>query len=70
MLYPELWGTGCKSVEVTRATLRWLDDDKEYANVCRDLLALREKVAAPGACGRAAEQIVNVVEGKKRKAAA
>ena len=49
--------------EAAQALLQWLDDDKAYAQICRELLALREQTARPGACARAARRIVEVVEG-------
>jgi lipid-A-disaccharide synthase len=69
LLYPEHSGVGCPSAEAAREVLHWLDDDHAYAGVCRELLALREKVARPGACDRAAQRIMAALEHRERRAA-
>ena len=58
MLFPEFLSVQCTSREVSRTMLGWLTDDQAYAEICGELLALREQVARPGACERAAERIV------------
>ena len=54
---------------VNKTMLRWLDDDKAFAQTCRQLLALRERAAQPGACGRAARRIVEMLEVRRALAA-
>jgi lipid-A-disaccharide synthase len=62
MLYPEFVGTECSSAGVAREILHWLDDEPAFARLTAELQGLRDHVAAPGACERAARQIVDVVE--------
>jgi len=69
MLYPELSGRHCVSGPVSQAVLRWLDDDQAYADICRELLALRDRTAQPGACMRTAQRIVEVLNSKRVLAA-
>lgn len=65
MLFPEFLTMKCESVSVSREILHWLDDEKGYAGVCKELQALREQVAMPGACERAALRIVDAINEKK-----
>ena len=65
LLYPEFASDHCPSAEAAQAMLRWLDDDKAFARTCRELLALRERAAQPGACGRAARRIVEMMEERR-----
>lgn len=69
MLYPEFLTVKCEAAGLASEVLRWLDDERQYAEVFRELLALRERVATPGACARAAERIVAVLERKQMRAA-
>ena len=69
MLYPEFVSRHCEAAGVAREVLRWLNDDQAYAGICRQLLALRERAALPGACDRAARRIIDVHEGKMARAA-
>lgn len=69
MIFPEFVGAGCEAAVVSDAILHWLNDAKAYAGVCRELLALREQTAQPGACGRAARRIMDVLDGRLARAA-
>ena len=69
MLYPEFCSMHCEAAGIAQAILRWLDDDDAYAGTYRELLALREQVARPGACERAARRIIEMVEGRRLLAA-
>jgi lipid-A-disaccharide synthase len=69
MIYPEFTGEFLEPAGVARSVLLWLDDERAYAEVCRDLLALRERVARAGACATTARYIVDAVERKKALAA-
>jgi lipid-A-disaccharide synthase len=69
MLYPEFVGARCEAIGVAREVLRWLNDDRAHADICRELLALRERAALPGACDRAARRILGVYEGRLARAA-
>ena len=68
-LYPEFYGDHIDELGVARAVQHWLDDGAAYAEVCRELLALREQVARPGACARTAQRILAAVMGTARRAA-
>ena len=70
MLYPEFATAKCEAAAVSAAMLHWLSDERAYAEVCRDLLALRERVARPGACIRAADRIVGLLKAALRGGAA
>ena len=69
VLYPEFASNRCEAAAASQAILHWLDDDKAYAGVCRELLALREKAARAGACERAAQRIVEVLAARRARAA-
>ena len=69
MLYPEFATAKCEAAGVSAAMLRWLNDERAYADACRELLALRERVARPGACGRAAQRIVDLLQARSARAA-
>ena len=69
MLYPEFVSIRCEAAGVAQEILRWLSDGKAYAGICRELLALRERAALPGACDRAARRILGVHEGRMARAA-
>ncbi len=45
---------------------RWLEDPTACAAVKSELAALRQRVAEPGACDRAAEVVLDVLEGTRR----
>jgi lipid-A-disaccharide synthase len=60
-LFPEFFGDRIDEAAVAAAVLRWLDDEKCYAGVCRDLAELRDLTARPGACERAAWRITQIV---------
>jgi lipid-A-disaccharide synthase len=53
-LFPEYLSAQCEARGVSEHVLRWLNDPAAYVEVCRELTALRQRVAAPGACERAA----------------
>jgi lipid-A-disaccharide synthase len=62
MIYPEFVTRHCEAAGISETILHWLNDAKAYAGVCRELLALRERTARPGACDRAARRIVDALE--------
>ncbi len=66
-LYPEFLARKCPSEEMARRLLHWLEDRAAYEALCGELAALRERVAVPGACDRAAAAIL---EGIGRRPAA
>lgn len=60
-LFPEYFGIGCPAEALAGHVLRWLNDRSAYETLCGELAALRERVAAPGACERAAEAVLAMV---------
>lgn len=70
MLYPEFSSERCEAPETAQAILHWLNDDRAYAAVRSELAALRERTALPGACARAAQRIVEAVQGERLPIAA
>jgi lipid-A-disaccharide synthase len=69
MLFPEFPWIRCQAPAVSEEVLRWLNDERAHAELCRELLALRERCARPGACDRAAERIMEVLERRQLQAA-
>ncbi len=60
-LFPEYFGTGCPAEALAGHVLHWLNDRSAYETLCGELAALRERVAVPGACERAAEAVLAMV---------
>ncbi len=60
-LFPEFLTDRCEADAVAARVLRWLNEPGEYAERCRELAELRERVAAPGACARAAELVLQAL---------
>lgn len=60
-LFPEYFGTGCPAEALSGHVLHWLNDRSAYESLCGELAALRERVAVPGACDRAAEAVLAMV---------
>jgi hypothetical protein len=46
--------------------LRWLNDVSAYERLCRDLAELRERVAVPGACTRAAQYVLDTLNERQK----
>jgi len=53
-LFPEFLSCRDESAGVAARVLHWLDDPAAHDGVCRELKALRQEVAQPGACPQAA----------------
>jgi lipid-A-disaccharide synthase len=62
-LYPEFFGTGCPAGQMAAHVLRWLNDRVAYEALCAELADLRDRVAEPGACERAAAAVLEVLRG-------
>lgn len=62
-LFPEFLTVECPAEEIAAHVLRWLNDEAAYAQVTGELSALRERVAIPGACRRAAEFVLSALRG-------
>lgn len=69
-LFPEYVSTRDLGQRVAGDILGWLDDHASYEKCCADLLELRNRVAQPGACGKAADAVLDMVAGHSRRAAA
>jgi lipid-A-disaccharide synthase len=69
-LYPEYLSSKCEAEPMAGHVLRWLNDDAAYHGVCAELAALREKIAVPGACGRAAKCVLEMLDQKQKPLAA
>ena len=65
-LFPEYLGHRLPAGAVAASILDWLEDPAAYAAVKGELAALRERVAEPGACDRAAEAVLEVLAGTER----
>ncbi|MBI1918583.1 MAG: lipid-A-disaccharide synthetase [Planctomycetes bacterium] len=61
MLFPEFVTHRCESAAIGDHVLRWLENRDAYEELCRELRELREQVAEPGACTRAAAHILQVL---------
>jgi lipid-A-disaccharide synthase len=60
-LYPEFLTSRDESAAIAGHVLRWLNEPESYANLCRELQELRNRVAVPGACSRAASFLIQNV---------
>jgi lipid-A-disaccharide synthase len=65
-LFPEYVTTGCPADELAEHVLGWLNDEKAYTKLCDELRTLRDRVAIPGACERAAEKVLDMAAGRER----
>ncbi|MFM8271466.1 MAG: lipid-A-disaccharide synthase [Gemmata sp.] len=70
-LYPEFPTSRDQSEEIAGHVLGWLNDPARRASVVQQLVALRDRVAVPGACQRAATFLLEQVaaRGGARRAA-
>jgi len=66
-LFPEFLTDRCEATAIAGHVLRWLEEPRVYAELCGELAALRGRVAQPGACERAAEFVLEVLNGNERK---
>jgi lipid-A-disaccharide synthase len=60
-LFPEYFGVQCPAESMAAHVLGWLNDNGAYEARCGELAELRQRVATPGACERAAEAILALV---------
>lgn len=65
-LFPEYLTDHCVAEEISGQVIHWLNDPAAYAALRTELIALRNRVAEPGACERAARYIGEVLRGKNR----
>lgn len=57
-LFPEHYGTKLDATAIGNQVLHWLENPLEHARCREELVALKEEVAQPGACQRAAQTIL------------
>ena len=57
-IFPEYLTDRCESDKIAAHVLTWLNEPATYAALRNDLAALKDRVAAPGACGRTADYIL------------
>jgi lipid-A-disaccharide synthase len=70
-IYPEYLTDRCEAEAVSGHVVRWLRDRKAHEQVCRELAEVRQQVAEPGACARAAGYILaQLGKGATRRRAA
>ncbi len=62
-LFPEYLTSRLPAEAMAGHVLRWLDDPAAHRQVQTELAALRERVAEPGACERAAGVVLDVLAG-------
>lgn len=67
-VYPEYLTDHCEAEGISGHLLRWLNDPAAHAETCRRLAEVRERVAVPGACERAARFVLGSLN-KTRQAA-
>jgi lipid-A-disaccharide synthase len=70
VLYPEYFSASCLAEKLAGHVLDWLQDRDAYEGLCGELAALRERVAQPGACARAAAAVLELARGRDTRRAA
>jgi lipid-A-disaccharide synthase len=68
-LYPEFLTVRCPGEGMAAHALRWLNDPAACESLRAELRALRDRVAVPGACDRAAAAVLEFAAGARRRAA-
>jgi lipid-A-disaccharide synthase len=58
-LFPEFLTDRCPAEAVAEKVVAWLQNPELHAEACADLAALRQRVAVPGACRRAAAYVLS-----------
>lgn len=61
-LFPEYATTRCEADAVSGHILTWLNDAAAYGMLRQRLEALRQQVARPGACARAAQRVLDTLQ--------
>jgi lipid-A-disaccharide synthase len=70
MLFPEYLRIGCPAEQLAGHVLHWLEDRVAYESLCGELSALCQRIAEPGACDRAADQVLALLRGPAPRRAA
>jgi lipid-A-disaccharide synthase len=60
-LFPEFLTSGCRAEGMANYIVTWLNDAAAYDRLCAELAALRDRVAIPGACARAARSVLDAI---------
>jgi lipid-A-disaccharide synthase len=68
-LFPEFLSFHCQAEAMAGHVLRWLDNEAAYDALRGELIALRDRVAEPGACERAARRVLEMAAAPVRAAA-
>jgi lipid-A-disaccharide synthase len=68
-LFPEFLTDHCEAAAMAQHVLHWLNDEAAYAQAQTNLAELRQKVAEPGACRRAARFLLDALGAGQRLAA-
>jgi lipid-A-disaccharide synthase len=66
-LFPEFLTDRNDAVAIAGHVRRWLDSPSTYRETVEELAALCRRVAVPGACGRAADAVLEHLEGDLRQ---
>jgi lipid-A-disaccharide synthase len=66
-LFPEFLTSRCEAEGMAKHVLHWLDEPSAHKAVREELAALRERVAEPGACDRAAAFTLEVMRKESRE---
>jgi lipid-A-disaccharide synthase len=61
-LFPEFLTDRCEAESIAAHVLRWLNEPAAYDEVRAELAGLRERVAEPGACERAARYVLAALQ--------
>jgi lipid-A-disaccharide synthase len=67
-LFPEFLTDRCEAEPISEHILRWLNEPAAYTELCGELQTLRDGVAAPGACERAAKVVLAEFQGGRAAA--
>jgi lipid-A-disaccharide synthase len=70
LLFPEYVTSGCVASQLAGHILHWLQEPDAYQYLCAELAALKQRVAEPGACSRAAAAILDLVRRRETRQAA
>jgi lipid-A-disaccharide synthase len=62
VLYPEYLVSRCPAEALAGHILGWLADPAAYVALCHELQRLRDRVAVPGACKRAAASVMSLLD--------
>jgi len=64
-VFPEFLTSRCEAEAISRQLLTWLNDSQAYRERWAQVAALRQRVAEPGACDRAARYLLAALESRQ-----